>query len=153
MSRSAIVSAPLDVAALLTEVNAPSNGAVCTFIGTVRNSSDGRNVTGLEYSAYTEMATREMDDILREVTALENGVEIVAVHRIGALRVGEPCVVIAAAHAHRNAAFVACRYVIEEIKKRVPIWKRELYEDGTHEWVNACANGDSDAVSIVSAAS
>ena len=139
MSRSAIVSTPLDIAALLGEVTSPSSGAVCSFIGTVRNSSGGRNVTGLEYTAYIEMATREMDDILREAAALEGGTEIVAVHRIGALRIGEACVVIAAANAHRDATFVACRYVIEEIKKRVPIWKRELYADGTHEWVNACS--------------
>ena len=147
MSRSAIVSTPLDVAAILSEVTSPSSGAVCSFIGTVRNSSGGRNVTGLEYTAYVEMATREMDDILHEAEALERGTDVVAVHRIGALRTGEACVVIAAANAHRDAAFVACRYVIEEIKKRVPIWKRELYADGTHDWVNACSASAGDVAS------
>ena len=151
MSRSAIATGPLDVAELVAEVAAPSHGAVCTFVGAVRDHSDGRNVVGLEYSAYTEMATREMDAILREAEALQKGVEIVAVHRIGALRVGDVCVVIAAAHAHRDAAFVGCRYVIEEIKKRVPIWKREIYADGTHEWVNACATAGDEIGSSTSA--
>jgi molybdopterin synthase catalytic subunit len=86
------------------------------------------------------MAAREMQAILREARALSQGAEIVAVHRIGNLAVGDVCVMIAASHAHRGPAFDACRYVIEEIKKRVPIWKHERYADGASEWVNACAD-------------
>jgi len=85
------------------------------------------------------MAEREMQAIVREAIAIAPGVRIVAVHRVGNLAVGEVCVMIAAAHAHRGPAFDACRYAIEEIKKRVPIWKREHYSDGSSEWVNACA--------------
>jgi molybdopterin synthase catalytic subunit len=139
MSRSGIVTAPIDIEAIVSEVKAPGNGAVATFLGTVRNASDSRTVLSLEYSAYTGMATKEMEAIVREATALSPGVEIVAVHRVGNLGVGDSCVMIAAAHAHRGPAFDACRYVIEEIKKRVPIWKRERYADGSTEWVAVCA--------------
>lgn len=140
MSRSAIVTAAIDVNAIVDEARGAAHGAVATFLGTVRNSSNGRPVTGLEYSAYEEMATREMDAIVREAAAISQNAEIVAVHRVGELLVGEVCVMIAAAHAHRGPAFDACRYVIEQIKKRVPIWKRERYGDGSTEWVNACAH-------------
>jgi len=139
MTRSGIVTGPIDVGAIIDEVRNAHTGAVATFLGTVRDSSESRTVTGLEYSAYTGMATREMEAIVREAIALAPGVEIVAVHRVGNLAVGDVCVMIAAAHAHRGPAFDACRYVIEEIKKRVPIWKRERYADGSAEWVNACA--------------
>ena len=138
MSRSAIVASPIDIAAIVDEVSAAGYGAVATFLGTVRNTSQGRAVDGLSYSAYTGMATREMQRIVEEAEALAPGAEIVAVHRIGDLTVGDVCVAIAAAHAHRAPAFDACRYVIEEIKKRVPIWKRERFDDGSLEWVNSC---------------
>ena len=140
MSRSGIVTVPIDIAAIVSEVQAPVNGAIATFLGTVRNRSHSRSVLSLEYSAYTAMANSEMEAIVREATALSPGVEIVAVHRVGELAVGDVCVLIAAAHPHRGPAFDACRYVIEEIKKRVPIWKRERYADGSSEWVNACAS-------------
>ncbi len=145
MSRAAIVTEPIDVAAIVREVSAESFGAVATFMGTVRNSSHGRYVTALEYSAYVAMAERELSEIVREAAALDVGGDIVAVHRIGELRVGDTCVMIAAAHAHRASAFAACRYVIEEIKTRVPIWKRERYVDGSAEWVNAGVDAESAA--------
>lgn len=138
MSRSAIVESPIDIAAIVDEVSAAGCGAVATFLGTVRNTSHGRAVSGLSYSSYAGMATREMQRIVEEAEALAPGAEIVAVHRIGDLGVGDVCVMIAAAHAHRAPAFDACRYVIEEIKKRVPIWKRERFDDGSLEWVNSC---------------
>ena len=138
MSRSGIVASPIDVGAIVNEVRDARTGAVATFLGTVRDSSHSRTVTGLEYSAYTEMATREMEAIVREATAIAPGVQVVAVHRVGDLTVGDVCVMIAVGHAHRGPAFDACRYVIEAIKKRVPIWKREHYADGSAEWVNAC---------------
>ena len=147
MSRSAIVTDKIDADAIVDEVRAAEHGAVATFLGTVRDMSGTRTVTGLEYSAYTEMATREMEEILREASAISAGVEIVALHRVGDLSVGEVCVMIAAAHAHRGPAFDACRYVIEEIKKRVPIWKRERYADGSSEWVNACSTPAAHAAS------
>jgi len=140
MSRAAIVTDAIAVGAIVDEVRGARQGAIATFIGTVRNSSGTRTVTGLEYSAYAEMANREMNDILHEALALASGAEIVAVHRVGKLNVGDICVIIAAAHPHRAAAFDACRYTIEEIKKRVPIWKREQYADGSTEWVEACSD-------------
>jgi molybdopterin synthase catalytic subunit len=142
MNRSGVVANPIDVGAIVDEVRDAHTGAVATFLGTVRDSSNARVVTGLEYSAYTGMATREMEAIVREATAIAAGVRIVALHRVGNLAVGDVCVMIAAGHAHRGPAFDACRYVIEEIKKRVPIWKRERYADGSAEWVNACAPQD-----------
>jgi molybdopterin synthase catalytic subunit len=139
MSRSEIVTDPIDAGAIVTEVQSASTGAVATFIGTVRDTDGTRSVIGLQYSAYIEMAEREMNEIVHEALAISAGAEIVAVHRIGDLSVGEVCVMIAVGHAHRAPAFDACRYLIEEIKKRVPIWKRERFADGTYEWVNACA--------------
>jgi molybdopterin synthase catalytic subunit len=139
-SRAAVVADPLDAASLVNEVSSPGTGAVATFIGLVRDSigvDDTRRVVALEYSAYVEMANREMADIIREALALSADARIVALHRTGRLAVGDVCVVVAAAHAHRAAAFEACRYVIEEIKKRVPIWKREYFADGSSVWVNA----------------
>jgi molybdopterin synthase catalytic subunit len=145
MSRSALVESPIDVAQIIGEVRTPAHGAVATFLGTVRASSGKRVVVGLEYSAYAAMAEREIADIVREAAALASGAEIVAVHRVGSLVVGEPCVMIAVGHAHRGPAFDACRYVIEEIKKRVPIWKRERYADGDADWVNAPAMNSAEA--------
>lgn len=138
MSRSGVVDHAIDVAAIMAEVSSGGNGAIATFLGTVRNTSGGRAVTGISYSAYTGMANREMDAIVREAVAISSGVQIVAVHRVGDLQVGDVCVAIAVGHAHRGPALDACRYVIEEIKKRVPIWKRERYTDGSAEWINAC---------------
>jgi molybdopterin synthase catalytic subunit len=142
MSRTALVTEPIDINAIVDEVrlaNRGGFGGIATFIGTVRNSAGSRHVSGLEYSAYDAMAAKEMNDILREALALAEGTEVVAVHRTGSLSVGDVCVMIAAAHAHRAPAFEACRYMIEEIKKRVPIWKRERFADGTAAWVNSHA--------------
>ncbi|MEO6778163.1 MAG: molybdenum cofactor biosynthesis protein MoaE [Gemmatimonadaceae bacterium] len=135
--RAALVSEPIDVEALVESVRSAAFGAVVTFMGTVRETSGGRTVSGLEYSAYTGMASQEMDAIVREAIAISPGCSLVAVHRIGDVPIGDVCVVIAAAHAHRAAAFDACRYCIDEIKKRVPIWKREQFADGASEWVNS----------------
>jgi len=134
--RGAIVMRPLDPGALLTEVSAPANGAAVLFVGTVRDINDDRAVTALDYKAYTPMAARELEAILREAESRWDGVTVVCEHRTGELSLGDASVVIAAAHPHRAAAFDAARYVIEELKKRVPIWKREHYADGDLEWVD-----------------
>jgi molybdopterin synthase catalytic subunit len=107
------------------------------FLGTVRDMNDGRAVSGIEYRAYREMAERELEAIAREASERFATRDIVVEHRIGRLALGEISVGIAAAHPHRAAAYDASRYVIEEIKQRVPIWKREEYVDGTREWVGA----------------
>ena len=134
--RSALVDRAIDLAALLREVGASRNGATILFVGTVRDVNDGRAVTGMEYSAYRSMAERELADIVREASdAFETG-DIVAEHRLGTLELREASVAIAVAHPHRGQAYDASRYVIEQLKRRVPIWKPERYVDGTREWVD-----------------
>lgn len=137
--RSAIVERGIDPAALAGEVSAGGNGASILFLGTVRDSNDGRAVTGIEYASYTSMAEREMSAIVGEASREFGTDDIVVEHRIGVLGIGEVSVAIAVAHPHRGAAYDASRYVIEQLKKRVPIWKREHYADGTREWVDPTA--------------
>jgi molybdopterin synthase catalytic subunit len=140
MMRTAIVERPLDPAALLGEVSRTANGAAILFVGTVREVNDGRAVEGMEYSAYTAMASRELDAIAREASERYATPDVVVEHRLGALGLGEASVVIAVAHPHRGEAYDASRYVIEQLKRRVPIWKREHYTDGTREWVDPTAH-------------
>ncbi len=130
--------APLDLAALVARVAAADRGGIACFIGNVRDHHGGRAVRRLEYSAYLAMAEAEC---ARIVAAAENRwpVAVALAHRIGGLDIGEAAVAVAAAGAHRDEAFDACRYVIEEVKRRVPIWKREFYTDGTVLWVDPTA--------------
>jgi molybdopterin synthase catalytic subunit len=111
-------------------------GAVALFLGTVRETNEGRSVTGIEYSAYEAMAQAELERITSEARELHDGVRVAVVHRLGELGLGEISVAVVAAHAHRTPALEGMRYVIEALKKRVPIWKREHYIDGTREWVD-----------------
>jgi molybdopterin synthase catalytic subunit len=134
-TRSALVDRPIDAAALLTEVAGPSRGAICSFIGTVRDQHDGRAVTGLQYDCYESMATRELESIVAEAGERFGAPAIAVEHRVGTLAVGEVAVAIASAHARRASAIGAMQYVIEELKKRLPIWKLEHYADGTRAWV------------------
>jgi molybdopterin synthase catalytic subunit len=134
--RSLIRTDAIDTAALVAEVQRSANGATVLFVGTVRDLHDGRAVTGMEYSAYAGMADRELAAIVAEAVAQFGTSDIVVEHRLGALELGDASVAIAAAHPHRAEAFDACRFVIEELKRRVPIWKREHYVDGTREWVD-----------------
>lgn len=123
---------PADV---IAAVSLPGNGGISVFIGTVRNMDHGRAVIGLEYSAYREMAEREMAAIVHEAAAIADGVDVAAVHRVGALSIGDVAVAIAAGNAHRGPAFMACHHVIEQLKRRVPIWKSEIFAEGAREWV------------------
>jgi molybdopterin synthase catalytic subunit len=134
--RANIVTHALDTGTLLREVADVRRGATALFVGTVRSENEGREVIGIEYSAYESMAEREMSTVLTEAEAMNEGVVLVAEHRIGRLEVGEASIAIAAAHAHRGRALDALRYAIDEIKKRAPIWKRELYADGSESWVD-----------------
>lgn len=140
--RVAIVDRPIDAAALLAEVGDASTGATTLFLGTVRNVNDGRAVSGIEYSAYRAMAERELEAIAREAVERFDTSRVVVEHRLGTLSLGDVSVAIAVAHAHRGPAYDASRYIIEALKRRVPIWKREAYVDGTREWVDptACAS-------------
>ena len=136
MSRAAIVTREISLALLIAEVRSPEFGAISVFAGTVRETNDGRSVSAIDYSAYTSMAEAELERILAEM-AEEFGVSsIVVEHRVGPLALGDVSVAIVAAHAHRAPALDATRFAIEEIKKRVPIWKREHYADGSREWVD-----------------
>ena len=139
MIRSAIVDRPINVSLLIDEARSSDVGAVSIFLGTVRETSDGRAVTQLEYEAYHSMAEAEVATIVAEAVNRFGVTSLVAEHRVGDLDVGEVSVAIASSHAHRAAAIDCTRFVIEEIKKRVPIWKREHFADGTREWVDPTA--------------
>jgi molybdopterin synthase catalytic subunit len=134
--RAAIVRAKLEPAAVLAEVASVANGASILFVGTVREMNEGRAVNGIEYAAYESMAVRELDTIVAEAASRFDTDDIVVEHRIGRLELGEASVAIAVAHPHRAEAYDASRFIIEELKRRVPIWKREEYVDGTREWVD-----------------
>jgi molybdopterin synthase catalytic subunit len=129
---------PIDLAPLIAEVSSPERGGVATFLGLVRNHHEGRTVLRLEYSAYGPMAEAECARIVAEAQARWR-VGVAVRHRVGLLAVGDVAVAVAAGSAHREEAFAACRYVIEEVKRRVPVWKREHYADGTVVWVDPTA--------------
>lgn len=126
---------PIDAAALVAEVADPKAGATCCFLGTVRNHAPGREaVTHLEYEAYGETVERVIGDIVAEATERWPLLAAVVEHRVGHLDVGEASVGVATSSAHRADAFEAARYLIDELKKRAPIWKKEHWADGS-EWV------------------
>ena len=127
---------PIDLNELVRYVTDAEAGAIATFIGTTRNNNEGRNVIGLDYEAYPEMAEKELARIGAEAAQKWQIRRMAIVHRLGPVQIGEASVIIAVSSAHREAAFDASRFAIEEIKKTVPIWKLEHYADGTREWVD-----------------
>jgi molybdopterin synthase catalytic subunit len=129
-----LTESPLDLGELIALVQSPERGGVACFLGTVRNHHGGREVLRLEYSAYEPMVEAECARIVAEAEARWQAAVLLR-HRVGRLEIGDAAVAVVAASAHRDEAFVACRHVIEELKRRVPIWKREVYADGTVEWV------------------
>ena len=133
--RAAITDQPIDTQALLEQVAQPAHGAALLFVGTVRDLNEGRPVTGIRYEAYHEMAESMLAQIAAEAEA-RSGCEVAVVHRTGELGVGEASVAIAVSGAHRAPAFDAARYIIEEIKKRLPVWKHEHYASGETDWVS-----------------
>jgi molybdopterin synthase catalytic subunit len=137
--RVAIVLTPLDPSALVAEVSSVANGAAILFVGTVRDENEGRAVKGIEYTTYESMAVRELEAITAEAASRFGTDAVVVEHRVGRLALGEASVAIAVAHPHRAEAYEASRFIIEELKRRVPIWKREEYVDGTREWVDPTA--------------
>jgi molybdopterin synthase catalytic subunit len=141
MNSARLIGEPIDVKALLAEVEAAGHGATSLFLGTVRDTNEGRPVDGIDYTAYDRMAIAELERIVEEAVARHPGTAIMVVHRLGALSVGDVSVGIASSNAHRAPAIDANRYVIEELKRRVPIWKRERYIDGTLEWVDPTRTG------------
>lgn len=136
MSVSRLTRAPIAVAELLAEVAAPQCGGTCVFLGTVRDGPEDGGVTAIEYSAYDAMADAELDRILAEARGRWPDARVAARHRLGLVPAEEASIAIAAAAPHRAAAFAACRYVIEEVKVRLPVWKKELRADGSAVWVD-----------------
>lgn len=131
-----ISDSPLDIMACIGLVSRPESGGIDVFIGTVRDATQGKTVERLEFEAYESMAIREMRKIAEQAFERWQVQSMAIHHRTGVLQVGEVAVVIAVGAAHRGAAFEACRYAIDTLKQTVPIWKKEVFEDG-EVWVAA----------------
>ena len=137
MSDFRISPGEIDQAAELAALEDAASGAVVSFCGRVRDHNEGRAVTRLEYECYEELAVSEGARVVAEARERFGASRVRCVHRTGDLAIGEPAVWVGVAAAHRDEAFAAARYVIDEVKKRVPIWKREHYPEGPAEWINA----------------
>jgi len=136
MSAFSISSQAIDLAAFRASLEDTACGACVVFEGLVRNHNEGRAVSRLAYEVYEPLAVKEGDVIMQEAMQRFEIDRARAIHRHGELALSEPAVVVGVSSAHRDAAFSACRYIIDEIKHRLPIWKKEYYADGTTEWVN-----------------
>jgi molybdopterin synthase catalytic subunit len=135
--RAAVGTEPLDVAEHAALVDDAAAGAVVTFAGVVRDHDRGRAVLGLEYSAHPTAAA-VVAEVAADVAARSAGVRAVAIsHRVGALSVGDVALACAVAAEHRRAAFQTCAALVDEVKKSLPVWKHQLFADGTDEWVNS----------------
>jgi molybdopterin synthase catalytic subunit len=132
-----IRTSPLSVDEVIAAVSGPAVGGIVVFLGTVRDHDDGRGVSTLDYSAHTS-AAQELRRVMAAVGADSPRVALAAVHRVGELAVGEIAVIVAAAAGHRDEAFAVGRVLIDRIKAEVPLWKRQQFSDGDHEWVGAC---------------
>lgn len=128
--RTFIVRETIDSQKVIAGIKAASDGAVVVFDGIVRDNSRGRRTTHLEYEAYEEMAVKQLDAVAETALKTFPIRDAIVFHRLGRLNVGETSVLIVVAAAHRAAAFEACRWIIDELKRRVPIWKKEFFEDG-----------------------
>ncbi len=124
----------IDLNELVRYVTDAEAGAIATFIGTTRNNNEGRQVIALDYEAYPEMAEKELKRIGAEAAQKWSICRMAIIHRLGPVQIGEASVIIAVSSAHRDAAFAASRFAIEEIKKTVPIWKKEVF-DGGEVWI------------------
>lgn len=127
---ASIVREKIDAARVIQALKHPEDGAVVIFDGIVRNHTRGRRTLYLDYEAYEEMALQQMEGLAQQALADFAIRDLVIVHRLGRLEIGETSVLIAVASAHRGAAFDACRWIIDTLKKKVPIWKKEYFEDG-----------------------
>ena len=133
---------PIDAALLRQSLQNPGAGALSVFEGWVRNHNEGRRVVLLEYEAFESLAQKEAERIIEEARQRFEILEAVCVHRVGRLNVGDVAVWVGVSAPHRDAAFKACRFLIDQIKTRLPIWKKEHYVDGSSIWVNCqtCAD-------------
>lgn len=126
----------INIEEIISSVQSPDAGAIDVFIGTVRNQTKNKRVLYLEFEAYESMAIAEIKKIVSRAKSLWPILNISIVHAVGKLEIGDVPVVIAVSTAHRKASFEACEFVIDELKKTVPIWKKEFFEDGD-QWVSA----------------
>lgn len=136
MNRFALADTPIDTARLRAELLDDRVGGYASFEGWVRNQNEGRDVLGLRYEAYAALAQAEGDKVLAEALSKFEVIDARCVHRIGDLAIGELAVWVGVSAAHRDAAFAACRYIIDEVKQRVPIWKHERYAEGDAGWLH-----------------
>ena len=125
-----IIDAPIAADAIVSGMKAGSDGAVCVFDGIVRDNTRGRRTLHLDYEAYREMALTQMQGLAEQAVTNFGVRDVALLHRLGRLQVGESSVLIVVASAHRGAAFDACRWLIDTLKKQVPIWKKETFVDG-----------------------
>ncbi len=125
---------PLDPAEILALVGDPAAGGATLFVGTVRDNDNDKNVTGLQYSAHPS-AVQQMRAVCERVAAEHDVIRLAAVHRVGDLTIGDLAVVVAVSCGHRGEAFAACKDLIDTIKATVPIWKHQIFTDGSTEWV------------------
>jgi molybdopterin synthase catalytic subunit len=132
----AVTTDPLDVAAHERAVAHPAAGAVVTFQGVVRDHDEGRGVSALEYEAHPS-AGSILAEVAAEIAARPEVYAVAVSHRVGPLAVGDVALVAAVSTAHRAAAFTACADLVDEVKARLPVWKRQVFADGTQEWVNS----------------
>lgn len=137
-SRAWITEEPLRLEGLRDFVSEPGHGAQAVFLGVVRDHHEGRKVLAVTYEAFEPLARRLLGRIAEEA-ALRWSAKVAVAHRLGRLKTGQASVAIAAASAHRAEAFAACRQTIEEIKARLPVWKKEHYADGESSWLEGCA--------------
>lgn len=133
-----ITRARLNPAALAAAVSSPRHGAGATFVGAVRSVHAGRRVKAVAYDCFIPLAEKELARILREAEK-KWPASVAASHRVGLLKVGEASVIVAAGSMHRADAFEACRWVIDEIKRRLPVWKKEHYLRGEGRWLPGCS--------------
>ena len=131
-----VTEKPLDPTAFTEAVKSPSSGAVITFLGTTREETAGKKVLYLEYEAYDPMAEEKLQEICDEIRQKWNINEIAIGHRVGKLEIGEISLVVALSSPHRNEAFESCIYLVDRLKETVPIWKKEVFEDG-EIWIDA----------------
>lgn len=141
MVRAWVTREPIDPTVVLGLVGSERDGAALLFLGVVRDHNDGRAVSGVTYEAYGEMAEKVLSAIAGEAAARAGTDRIAVVHRVGELGVGEASVAIAVSSPHRAEAYEASRYVIEEIKLRLPVWKRERYHGGSERWLEGVQPG------------
>ena len=130
-----ITSEEIELGDVIRAVKAGDAGAIVHFLGVVRNNTEGREVSYLEYEAYPPMAEKKMAEIAQEIHEKWGLDRVAMIHRVGRLEIGEVSVAVAVASPHRKEAFEACHYAMNRLKQIVPIWKREVWVDGEEEWV------------------